>query len=326
MLSYIGYARVDEKIFDEIYFARAAEEYLKHWYIYENTHPPLTKLWSRSRSMLFGGLAHGDNAAGLAFSRRRVRRADGCRCCTFCQSALRARRSLLRSPRRCCLRRHAFRPIAHRDARELRRIFCPRDALHVLPLLDRLADARQRRKSTVTQLRYRIVGIAACLILAIAVSRDPLLARSHAASIRFACAKMVAVIYVFAGLYLLFRGVVLPRFFASARSFTSYPEGATVKTDEQARLVECARRRRGRFRKSAAVAGDLSANDARRAGADATANSSRRTARTDRSNTRRRYATARFYAGAVTSTAMPSAFGNPRLWLHALCRFRSRAW
>ncbi len=54
-------------IFDEIYFARAAEEYLTGKYIYENTHPPLTKLIITLSTMMFGGMAHGDSTYGWRF-------------------------------------------------------------------------------------------------------------------------------------------------------------------------------------------------------------------------------------------------------------------
>ncbi|HVA28410.1 MAG TPA: glycosyltransferase family 39 protein, partial [Candidatus Baltobacteraceae bacterium] len=40
VLSYVNYWYPTGKVFDEIYFARAAEEYLKNMRIYENTHPP----------------------------------------------------------------------------------------------------------------------------------------------------------------------------------------------------------------------------------------------------------------------------------------------
>ena len=63
VLSYVNYWLPKEKIFDEIYFARAAEEYLSHKYIYENTHPPLTKLIITLSTMLFGG----DNPYGWRF-------------------------------------------------------------------------------------------------------------------------------------------------------------------------------------------------------------------------------------------------------------------
>jgi dolichyl-phosphate-mannose--protein O-mannosyl transferase len=67
IVSYVNYWVPNEKIFDEIYFARAAEEYLSGKYIYENTHPPLTKLIITWSTMLFGGLPHGDNPAGWRF-------------------------------------------------------------------------------------------------------------------------------------------------------------------------------------------------------------------------------------------------------------------
>lgn len=55
------------KIFDEVYFARAAEDYLTRQYIYENTHPPVTKLLITLSTMLFGGMHGGDNAYGWRF-------------------------------------------------------------------------------------------------------------------------------------------------------------------------------------------------------------------------------------------------------------------
>jgi len=67
IVSYVNYWLPNEKIFDEIYFARAAEEYLSGKYIYENTHPPLTKLIITLSTLLFGGMPHGDNPAGWRF-------------------------------------------------------------------------------------------------------------------------------------------------------------------------------------------------------------------------------------------------------------------
>ena len=55
-----------EKIFDEIYYARAGEEYLRHVEIFEFTHPPLTKLIVTLSMMLFGGL-HGLGDTGLGW-------------------------------------------------------------------------------------------------------------------------------------------------------------------------------------------------------------------------------------------------------------------
>ena len=67
ILLFIRYWIPPGKIFDEIYFARAAEEYLQRRYIYENTHPPVTKLLITLSVMLFGGLPAGDTAWGWRF-------------------------------------------------------------------------------------------------------------------------------------------------------------------------------------------------------------------------------------------------------------------
>jgi dolichyl-phosphate-mannose--protein O-mannosyl transferase len=62
-----------EKIFDEVYYARAGEEYLRHadvagLWSYEFTHPPITKLLIALSMLLFGGLhGLGDTAIGWRF-------------------------------------------------------------------------------------------------------------------------------------------------------------------------------------------------------------------------------------------------------------------
>ena len=63
-LSFVQYWNPPDKIFDEVYFARAAEEYLTNQRIYENTHPPLTKLIITLSVMLFGGMPHGHGLGG----------------------------------------------------------------------------------------------------------------------------------------------------------------------------------------------------------------------------------------------------------------------
>ena len=68
VLTFVSYVWPSEKIFDEIYYARAGEEYLRHREIFEFTHPPLTKLLVTLSMMLFGGLhGLGDTAAGWRF-------------------------------------------------------------------------------------------------------------------------------------------------------------------------------------------------------------------------------------------------------------------
>ena len=64
ILSFVGYWYPPDKVFDEIYFARAGEEYLQNMRIYENTHPPLTKLLITMSIALFGGMPHGHGLGG----------------------------------------------------------------------------------------------------------------------------------------------------------------------------------------------------------------------------------------------------------------------
>jgi Gpi18-like mannosyltransferase len=69
VLSFVGYAKPAQKIFDEIYYARAAEEYLAlppyhpHTDPFEFTHPPLTKLIIALSTWMF----HSDSSTGWRF-------------------------------------------------------------------------------------------------------------------------------------------------------------------------------------------------------------------------------------------------------------------
>ncbi|MGH7727183.1 MAG: phospholipid carrier-dependent glycosyltransferase [Vulcanimicrobiaceae bacterium] len=68
LICWYGYAYPVTKYFDEIYYARAGEEYLKHKDIFEFTHPPLTKLVITASMWLFGGLhGAGDTSQGWRF-------------------------------------------------------------------------------------------------------------------------------------------------------------------------------------------------------------------------------------------------------------------
>ncbi len=68
VLTFVDYTWPSEKIFDEIYYARAGEEYLAHKEIFEFTHPPLTKLWITLSMILFGGMhGAGDTSTGWRF-------------------------------------------------------------------------------------------------------------------------------------------------------------------------------------------------------------------------------------------------------------------
>ncbi len=63
----VGYNWPPEKIFDEVYFARAGEEYLRHITQFEWTHPPFTKLLIALSIWLFGGVPGGDTSYGWRF-------------------------------------------------------------------------------------------------------------------------------------------------------------------------------------------------------------------------------------------------------------------
>jgi len=68
LVAIVGYSWPHERIFDEIYFARAGEEYLRGINQFEWTHPPFTKLVIALSMLLFGGLhGEGNTAYGWRF-------------------------------------------------------------------------------------------------------------------------------------------------------------------------------------------------------------------------------------------------------------------
>ncbi len=68
VVAVIGLAWPPEKIFDEVYFARAGEEYLRNVTQFEWTHPPFTKLVIALSMALWGGLhGLGDTSFGWRF-------------------------------------------------------------------------------------------------------------------------------------------------------------------------------------------------------------------------------------------------------------------
>ncbi len=62
VMTFVNYTFPPEKYFDEIYYARAAEEYLTRKEIFEYTHPPLTKLIITLSTFMLG-----DSGAGWRF-------------------------------------------------------------------------------------------------------------------------------------------------------------------------------------------------------------------------------------------------------------------
>jgi len=68
VVAIVGYAWPPDKIFDEVYFARAGGEYLRGIAQYEWTHPPFTKLLIGLSMLLFGGThGPGDTSWGWRF-------------------------------------------------------------------------------------------------------------------------------------------------------------------------------------------------------------------------------------------------------------------
>ncbi|HZV78849.1 MAG TPA: phospholipid carrier-dependent glycosyltransferase [Candidatus Binatus sp.] len=71
----------NERIFDEIYYARSAQEYLHHQVVFESTHPPLTKLAMAATAWFFQiglpALGAWLSAHGLAFGQFFVRNQIG---------------------------------------------------------------------------------------------------------------------------------------------------------------------------------------------------------------------------------------------------------
>ncbi len=170
ILSFVGYWWPAEKVFDEIYFARAGEEYLQNLRIYENTHPPLSKLLVTLSMMLFGGMpaghglggwtglnaivghmSNGDNSYGWRF----LDVVFGALVVMLLYAfAKRITGSTIFSTHHRAaadLRRHALRAVADRHARRLRHLLRDAGGLRVLPLLDQLAGRRapSRRGSVV---------------------------------------------------------------------------------------------------------------------------------------------------------------------------------
>ncbi|MDP9018194.1 MAG: phospholipid carrier-dependent glycosyltransferase [Candidatus Eremiobacteraeota bacterium] len=306
VLSLVGYSRVSEKVFDEIYFARAAEEYLKHWYIYENTHPPLTKLLISLSVWMFGGLAHGDNAAGWRFLDVVFGALTVSLLYIF---AKRITRSSLFSAIAAALllfdgMHFAQSRIATPEA------FVGFFSLATIYTFYRYWIASQVRTAQEvdgSQLRTRLLGTAACLALAIL-----------GIAIRFpnetVTAKFVGTIIAFAGLYLLFRGVILPRFFPSARTFIAYPDGTTVKWDGARQALHAPDGGSLDSAKGTVVAGDLSQNV--RGALILSDGDLTSIYRKDGSlEYATPIATARYTEMGTTIEAEPVDFGKPKLWL-----------
>ena len=306
ILSFIRYAYPPGKIFDEVYFARAAEEYLRHQYIYENTHPPLTKLLITLSVILFGGLAHGDNAAGWRFLDVLFGAFSVALMYIF------ARRVMRSSPFAGIA---AFLYLCDGMHFVQSRIATPESfvavfALAALYSFYRFWIASQTRGAAAVlgpQVRIRIIGTLLCVAGALAV----VWLRFHAES---GAAKVIAAVYAFAALYLFFRAFVVPRLSTRAPRFVSYADGSAALLD--GRTVRLQAPDGGVVESSSrvATAGDLS-----RAERGTLVLADGDLVATYRKDASLEYATpvsvARFAPNGTTIDDEPVRFGDARLWL-----------
>ena len=143
-MTFVNYWFPAEKIFDEIYYARAGEEYLQHREIFEFTHPPLTKLLITFSMMLFGGMhGLGDTSWGWRFMNLVVGALMVLVLYCFAKRMLGSTFFASLAAGLLALRRLPFRAVAHRHARNHRRVLLAADAVRVLPLLDCEPSARR---------------------------------------------------------------------------------------------------------------------------------------------------------------------------------------
>jgi dolichyl-phosphate-mannose--protein O-mannosyl transferase len=228
----------EEKIFDEIYFARAAEEYLKRQYIYENTHPPATKLLITLSTLLHGGLVSGDNSAGwrwmgVVFAALAV--------WMLYALAKRITRSTLFSAYAAgLLALDGMHFVQARIATpETYVVFFATATIYTFYRFWTASQVRVERRDDSTP-TMRIAGIVASLLLGLGVTFAffrwqvwPV----NAGSPQMVAASIAAVmLYFAAGFYLLYRLVIEPKIFENAPLFSSYPDG-TRTIDDGANLT-----------------------------------------------------------------------------------------
>ncbi|MBV8688784.1 MAG: phospholipid carrier-dependent glycosyltransferase, partial [Candidatus Eremiobacteraeota bacterium] len=306
VLSFIRYTFPPEKYFDEIYFARAAEEYLRHQYIYENTHPPLTKLLITLSVMLFGGLAHGDTSAGWRFLDVLFGAFSVALLFIFAKRLTRS--SLFAAIAASFLLFDGMHFVQSRIATP--ESFVCFFALATLYTFYRYWIASQTRTATVAdwpRMRLRAIGTLLCLAGAIAA----IWLKFHGES---GAAKAVAIVYAFATLYLLFRVFIERRFASSAARFLSYAEGSTASIDGRNIVVHAPDGGVIDAASHSVEAGDLS-----RARRETLLLEDGELVATYRKDGSLEYATplsvARYSPKATTIDDEPARFGDARVWL-----------
>jgi Gpi18-like mannosyltransferase/predicted membrane-bound dolichyl-phosphate-mannose-protein mannosyltransferase len=217
VLSYVNYWIPKEKIFDEIYFARAAEEYLSHKYIYENTHPPLTKLIITVSTMLFGGdNSHGWRFLDVVFGALAI--------VLIYIFAKRLTRSTLFA---------SFAAIMFTaDGMHFvqSRIATPEGIVVVFAMGTLYAFYRFwiAAQSTIRGFEPRALSRAGVSALAALAGGFVLSALITLPFHQSRAAFVVAACYLACGLYLLLRLAIVPRFFGRSGEFASYAEGSLL--------------------------------------------------------------------------------------------------
>lgn len=240
VMSFVGYWYPKGKIFDEVYFSRAAEEYLNNQRIYENTHPPLSKLLITVSVMLFGGMpkghglggwtglnaiighmANGDNSYGWRFLD-----------VLFGAMAVMILFALAKRITRSTLFASVAAVLFAFDGMRFvqSRIATPEGLVIVFSLLAVYALYRfliasqtaERRSVTINSTVFTVAtagSIVGGLVLGLV---------AHAVWDLTTPACIVLVVYFTMGLYLFARYVAIPKFFADGKRERSYPEGSVA--------------------------------------------------------------------------------------------------
>lgn len=227
VLSYVNYWLPKEKIFDEIYFARAAEEYLSHKYIYENTHPPLTKLIITLSTMLFGGdNSHGWRFLDVVFGALAV-------VLIYVFAKRLTRSTLFASMAAVMFTADGMHFVQSRIATPegIVVVF----ALGALYAFYRFWIASQSTIRSLEPQAFTRAGLSAVAALVLGFVLGALVTmpfhQSKAAFIVFS-------LYIACGLYLLLRLAVVPRFFGRSGEFVTYPEGSRLVREADGTIFE----------------------------------------------------------------------------------------
>ncbi|HEV2739591.1 MAG TPA: phospholipid carrier-dependent glycosyltransferase [Candidatus Elarobacter sp.] len=244
VIAVIGLAWPPEKIFDEVYFARAGEEYLRNVMQFEWTHPPFTKLLIALSMFIWGGLhGLGDTSFGWRF----LNVATGSLECVVIYAFAKrlTGQTWLAASAAALLALDGFHFVEERIATG--EITIATLALLVLYALYRYLLAAQVRVKPLIPGRFgvpfwiaMVIGTGAAALLARLINTVP---ANRGAEIGAGIAHVdpslmtyvVAFVYFEVGVYLLARWIGSRR--PRAGSVTSYADGTVVTTDAAGRVA-----------------------------------------------------------------------------------------